>query len=167
MEYIVNSGQTVFDVCMATYGDLGYLYQLIQDNPTLVNVDTTLSGEVTVTYTPAPPTQPDQVASSAPAPVTSAVYNASMGQTIYDICLQVYGKLDMLYELVQDSNFTNILTYPSTNTRFIFNPAKTTDTLFSQWLQKTATTLNTGDNASLQIPGGDFNSDFNSDFSGG
>lgn len=72
-------------------------------------------------------------------------YYSKEGQSVYDICLQVYGTLDKLTKLLQDSNFPNVNTYPVSGTLFIFTPNLTSDYQFAQWLNNNKITLNTGD----------------------
>ena len=35
-------------------------------------------------------------------------YTALEGQSIYDVCLQTYGTLDLLYKLIQDNDIDNV-----------------------------------------------------------
>jgi hypothetical protein len=39
MSYIiVKQDQTIFDMALQIYGDISFVYKLIQDNPTLINI---------------------------------------------------------------------------------------------------------------------------------
>lgn len=50
-----------------------------------------------------------------------ATYNAKYGQSIYDICNQCYGTLNLLYKLIQDNNISNTNTDDFTGKKFIFD----------------------------------------------
>jgi hypothetical protein len=44
--YSAIDGQSLFDVCLNTYGDIGYLYKLLQDNQVLNTDEVVKSGDV-------------------------------------------------------------------------------------------------------------------------
>ena len=46
-------------------------------------------------------------------------YTAKSGQSIFDICLQVYGTLDLIMKLIQDNNIASLNS--SGFTGFVFN----------------------------------------------
>ncbi len=71
-------------------------------------------------------------------------YSSQPNQTVYDICLQTYGDLNMLYKLIQDSNFSNILTQPLPGTMFTFNPKLVADNTFGNYLASNKLTITTG-----------------------
>lgn len=48
---IATNGQSIYDLCLMTYGDLKYLYKLVQDNNILSLNDTNLSGKK-ITFNP-------------------------------------------------------------------------------------------------------------------
>lgn len=48
---IATNGQSVYDLCLMTYGDLKYLYKLMQDNNIVGPNDTNLSGKK-ITFNP-------------------------------------------------------------------------------------------------------------------
>lgn len=48
-------------------------------------------------------------------------YSAVLGQSIYDVCLNTYGTLDLLTKLMQDNDFPNINAYPVSNQQFIYD----------------------------------------------
>lgn len=37
-----------------------------------------------------------------------SIYVAKPGQSIYDVCMQVYGTLDQLYKLIQDNSLSGV-----------------------------------------------------------
>ena len=153
MTYQVLNGQTIYDVALATYGDVSFVYQLIQDNPMLVNIDTTPPVNLIITWNPLLVTKiPSAVASSlAIAPITSEIFKSVQGMSIYDICMQVYGTLDYLYKLIQDSGFSNSQTYPLPGTSFIFNPTLAVSALFNSWLNKNNIIINTGSKGAFTV----------------
>lgn len=148
MTYTVLNGQTIFDIALNTYGDPSYVYQLIQDNPSLVNIDTSPSPGISITWNPLLiKNLPAPIASTqANTPITVGSYISRAGQNIYDICLQVYGDLSYLYKLIQDNSLSNIQSNILPGTLFNFNPTLTKNTLFSSWLNKNNIILGTDSN---------------------
>lgn len=54
-------------------------------------------------------------------------YPAVYGQSLYDICLQVYGTLDLLYKLLQDSGVDSVNVVPFSGQVFIYDDTLVTD----------------------------------------
>ena len=54
-------------------------------------------------------------------------YSAVLGQSILDVCLQVYGTLDLLYKLIQDSGIDSINVSPLSGQIFVYDDALATD----------------------------------------
>lgn len=52
-------------------------------------------------------------------------YNAQRGQSLSDICLNVYGTTDLLYKLLQDSDISNADYVPLTGDVFYYDTALT------------------------------------------
>ena len=145
MNYLTQNGQNIFDLVLSTNGNLNNTYALIQANPKLKNIGSVPLG-VTITYTPAP-VIPPIIASPGIPPISSkATFSSIENQTVYDVTLQVYGDLNMTYKLIQDSNFSNLLTYPIPTTLFTINPQLTSDAIFADYLAKNNLVINTGQN---------------------
>ena len=49
------------------------------------------------------------------------VFTAISNSTIYDICLNTYGTLDLLVKLMTDNNFPGVNQYPVNGQQFIFD----------------------------------------------
>lgn len=59
--------------------------------------------------------------------MATKTYNAVWGQSIYDICLQVYGSLDLLYKLIQDSGVDSVNDSPFSGQQYVYDDALATD----------------------------------------
>jgi hypothetical protein len=125
MIYITLNNQTIFDVVINTTNDLDNVYSLILSNSGLTNIESVSVG-TQVTYEK-PATIPASVNAGLPNIVLTEDYYSQNNQSVYDICLQTYGSLNLLYKLIQDSNFSSIDSYPDINTLFIFAPQKVTN----------------------------------------
>lgn len=78
------------------------------------------------------------------SPSPTPTYYSRDGQNIYDICLQVYQDLNMVYKLIQDNNWQDIDLYPVAGTPFVYTSSLSADTLFSSYISKNAVHINTG-----------------------
>lgn len=54
-------------------------------------------------------------------------YTAIAGQSIFDVCLNTYGKLDFLYKLIQDNSFGNINTVVLSGQVFVWDDSLVID----------------------------------------
>lgn len=52
--------------------------------------------------------------------------------TIYDVCLNTYGTLDLLVKLMNDNNFPGVNFYPENGTVFIFDETLISNELIYQ-----------------------------------
>ncbi len=152
LNYQTQNGQNIFDLVLNTNGNLNNTYALIQANTEIANIESVPIG-IIVTYAPAPVTPPIIASPGIPPIVSSAQFSSVANQNIYDIALQVYGDLNMTYKLIQDSNFSNLLTYPQPTTIFIFNPQLTTDAIFASYLSKNGIVINTAQTMAEQNGG--------------
>lgn len=64
-------------------------------------------------------------------------FTAISNCTIYDVCLNTYGTLDLLVKLMVDNNFPGVNAYPANGTVFIFD-----DTLINNELIYKQASLN-------------------------
>lgn len=95
------------------------------------------------------------------------IYKVQQGQSIYDICVQVYGSLDYLLKLMQDNGVNNIDIDFDSLVGKLFN--------YDPTISKRSPIFNNNDNKQIiystrsPFPSyeleGDFNDDFNEDFS--
>lgn len=147
MDYKVKNGQTVYDVVNAIYKDLSFIYLFLSENPIITSVDFNLDTipNLIVIF------NPDNILSipaainllPPPTEITKKEFSAYSGMSIYDICLQVYGSLDLLYQLMADSNFNNLQSEVVVGEKFIFNPGKTVDNIFANFLKTTKKIITT------------------------
>jgi len=49
------------------------------------------------------------------------VFKAVSNSTIYDVCLNTYGTLDLLVKLMTDNNFESVNNYPANEQLFYFD----------------------------------------------
>ena len=52
-------------------------------------------------------------------------YISQDGQSIYDVCLNTYGTLNLLVKLITDNNFPNVDNYPVTRSAFQYDDTLT------------------------------------------
>ena len=158
--YLVNSGQNIFDVVNNTIRDFNAVYPLLQNN----NIPQLLApiNGVNINYIQ-PPVTPPIVISNTYKPITNiTTFTSIPNQNIYDVCLQTYGDLNKTYKLIQDSNFANISNYPLPNTNFTYDKTLQKDAIFASYLSKkgivinTVTSNKTSTNYLLQEDGFDF-----------
>lgn len=81
--------------------------------------------------------------SSAIPASTIAFITSQNGQSIYDICVQTYGSLDLLYKLIQDNNFPNINTTLQPGTTLQWDTSQITDNSFYGYLQSNSLNIGT------------------------
>lgn len=89
-------------------------------------------------------------------------FNAINGQSMYDVCLNTYGTLDLMYKLLQDNNIDNIGITPASGQAFLYDDGLVIDQGINQYFAaanvKYATTLN------QQYDTVEYNPDFSLDF---
>jgi len=124
-EYKVSQGETIGDIANRTYGNLNYIYKIIQDNPFITGVDFDFSsnpGSVIIwdnSFIISEPPELKQATSASAS--TIGQYKAINGQGLFDICLQVYGTLDLLYKLIADNGIDNVNITDLAQKVFIFD----------------------------------------------
>lgn len=162
-ETFAKQGETIYDICIRTYKTLDYLLRLITDNGLNGINDTFPIGKIFIFDASVSPGIPKWGQQFSMPPTDTQKYIARPGQSIYDICLQTYGTLDLLTKLCIDNGldgiedafpigkiFTfdaslifNLANYKKNQNQSIFYATKITLPVFLQ---------------------GDFNDDFNNDF---
>lgn len=110
---IIISGENLQDICIAVYGNLEAMGDLIKDNPILtswtMNIEP-LAGQSLI-YDPAKfNILPSQV--QAASKIESSIKNivGQFGQSIYDIIMLTYASFDNFSKLITDNNLTGINT---------------------------------------------------------
>ncbi len=79
-------------------------------------------------------------------------YKARAGQSVFDVCLNTYGTLDLTYRLLQDSGVEDIETAPTTGQVFTFNPALTVNPNVSRTKAATGVRFSTYANITIDAP---------------
>lgn len=151
-EVVVKQGQSLSDIAIEHYGDLSYIFQLLQDNPELQSTETELvegerlkiDGQIaanknenefkylnTVNPSPEPPSQP------------RLVYE---GQSILDLALQEYGDISAAIELLLDLGTDNIgaLTAPEPGAEINIRKDRVIDSDVTTYYQNRNIKINTG-----------------------
>ena len=142
MEYRTRNGQTIFDLTINTIQDYNGIYGLILSNPVLTNIESVPPIEV-IEFTEPKITPPTVQSQQPKIEQTFQNYYSRNNQTVYDVVMQTYNDLNRTYELIEDSFFNNIQTYPVVNTLFKFNPKLIEDKSFSNYLSKNGLVINT------------------------
>jgi hypothetical protein len=109
-ELVIQNNLTIYDLALQTGYTLDYIYKLIQQNDFLESVDTTPPKLKTITYDNSfvPKTIPKLTVTTSNNTQTVDSLQKLEGQSIYDICLQSYGSLDLVYKLIQDNFLVNV-----------------------------------------------------------
>ena len=98
----VDSTQTIFDIALIAYGDASKVYDLIAENPDLIeNVMTDLTG-LTLTYTP---TNPIVKEATIVKKSIAKVVTIKSEQNIFDLSLQYYGSAEDCISLIKANTF--------------------------------------------------------------
>jgi len=89
-------------------------------------------------------TTPSEIGSPSAITSSTILYITSQnGQSIYDICIQTYGSLDLLYKLIQDNNLTNIDATLQPGTTLQWDSSLITDNSFYGYLQRNSLNIGT------------------------
>ncbi len=110
---VIISGENLQDICIAVYGNLEAMGDLIKDNPILTSwtMDIEPLAGQSLIYDPAKfNILPSQV--QAAAKIESSIKNivGQFGQSIYDILMLTYASFDNFSKLITDNNLTAINT---------------------------------------------------------
>jgi len=110
MELVIKDDITIYDLVLQTGYTLDYIYTLIQQNTSLLNVDTTPPKLTTVNYDNSfvPKTVPQLTVTTTKNTSNIGTLQKKDGQSIYDVVLQSYGSMDLVYKMIQDNNLTNV-----------------------------------------------------------
>lgn len=143
-EYRILNNQTLEDVCCVTYGNMSLLSKLVFDNEILgsfdVNMDA-ISGQI-IYYD-------ETLVNNIPVEVKPKIaiaeddiqyYTGIEGQSVYDICIQLYGSLEKLIFLCNENNLPLTRGNTVKNITFKYNTNKVEDVLLVNYFK----TLGTG-----------------------
>ena len=137
--YKVLSGENIYDVALKLYGDISSTIKLCSDNN--IGIDSILSGGDTLiwdtTYRVLTPAQIDTTLTTPPA---YGYYTGKYAQTIYDVCLITYGKLELLSKLCED-NGIDLSTISASGITFKYQLELVNDNKLFAYLQKLGTSV--------------------------
>lgn len=154
LEYRILSNQTLLDVCMATYNSMELLIKLVSDNPILsLDVDmATVSGQIVYYDSDYVVSRPVDITTiTVPETQYIKTYTGIEGQNVYDVCIQLYGSLEKLVTLCNDSNIPLTKGDNTKNKEFIYNTKNIEDILLVNYFK----TLGTGVGSySIALAGG-------------
>lgn len=147
-EYRVIKGQSINDVCIAVYGSLERLPQLIIDNSFLNSYTYTLQGGELIVYDGnLYKLPPRSITASATIASTLKTKQGESMQNIFDILIQTYGRMDDLLMLMVDSNQNAFGDMSANGKIFTFDESKIEDLIQYAKLKKISSGL-------LGFPGG-------------
>jgi hypothetical protein len=143
MELTIKDDVTIYDLALQTGYTLDYIYTLIQENSILLNVDTTPPKLNTITYDNSfvPKNVPQLTLKQNANQSDVGTLQKRDGQSIYDLCLQSYGSLDLVYKLIQDNNLTNIDDTVETGKELSFYISKISDISVYKQFKKYSTSI--------------------------
>jgi len=103
MTILVQSGQTIFDIALLAYNDASKAYDLITENPELIdNINSDISG-LTLFYTPSAPSNKKEATKLTTEQKKNVTIQST--QTLFDLALQYYGAAENIYQLIEDNSF--------------------------------------------------------------
>lgn len=165
MNYSVQYGQTIFDIVLATYGQLEYTLKLVQDNPFIESLDYDFDANPGAVISwdenfviPAPP-ETDRNSDVSINEIAFII--ATNGQSIYDLCLMTYGDLKYLYKLIQDNDIISPNDTNLSGKKITFNPTLIQDIGFYKHITNNNKVINTIENTKT---GKAYNKSFNISF---
>jgi hypothetical protein len=143
--YKVQYGQTIYDIALATYGALEFVYKIIQDNSFIESLDydfdVNTGAEIVWDETLAKPILPTPVESNVSTTIKTII--ATNGQSIFDLCLMTYGDLKYVFKLMQDNDIVSINGDNLSGKIINFNPTLIEDLGFYNYLMNKHKTINT------------------------
>lgn len=105
-KYTIKYGETLFDVTINIYGKIDYIFNLIELNPILGNITNTGISGLEINY------EPIVVTDFKPVSTTSINNNKSVtikeNQSLFDVCLQIFGNIEDVFLIIQNSDVENI-----------------------------------------------------------
>lgn len=126
--YKVIQGQNLYDVCVQLYGNLSRLYQLISDNTFIDSWSYQLQGGEEVLYHPELYNIiPREVYASAEIASTTTSITGQDRQSIYDILILSYGRMEDLMKLLQANGISNADIVEANEKTFIFDKSEIDD----------------------------------------
>lgn len=107
MQYNVKDGQNVFDVLSSIGQPIENTYAILFASGISLDDDISNGGAV-INYTPVSETPVEVVALSVSSdPVR--YYSVQQGQSIFDVILNTYGSLNMVYEFIRQNNLNGVM----------------------------------------------------------
>lgn len=91
------SGQTLYDLIIATYGSLDYAYKFLSDNPNASSFDFNTSG--TFLYDPSVYSAPKKKAVSITKNIDPVII-AEDGQSVYDLAIMAFGDVSKVVNFI-------------------------------------------------------------------
>jgi len=142
--YLIKNNQSLEDVCCATYGTMEYLTKLVFDNENIGSIDVDMneiSGQLIYFDETLVNKIPVEVKVLKPIEESAIKYYTGIeGQSIYDVCIQLYGSLEKLILLCNDNNLRLTRADNVKNIEFKYNTNKIEDVLLVNFFK----TLGTG-----------------------
>jgi hypothetical protein len=118
-EVKVLNGQSIFDIALYCYNDATLVYNLINENSIITDINMNLTG-LNLVYTPIEIIKYE--AKENPNKVNKVV-TIKKEQSLFDLSLQYYGAIDNVYNLIQSNSYldsiltdnfnANVLNYTS------------------------------------------------------
>lgn len=148
MQLRVKESETIYDIAIKSYG-LNNVYKIISDNG-LDNITSLIDLqkiEIDTTFIQAIPPQINTTETAESSDIQS--YTSKEGQSLYDICLTVYGSIDSIYKLIQDSNIDSTNEGDLRNKVFTYSVKLQSDSLLVNHINKSAIVFSTLDTSSI------------------
>jgi len=124
--YTIKYGESIFDVSTKIYGNINNVFYLILLNPILDNVNNTNITGLTINYVDIPQSRFITKTNEIFKPQKSVTIKEN--QSIFDVSLQIYGNIEQVFDIVNNSEIDNIneteikgitYKYDYNNTKFV------------------------------------------------
>ena len=153
-EIKIQSGQSIYDVSINELNGLDNLLQLLIQNKNITNLDFDLKNIATenIKYDDIY-IEKKQAELTLTTSISSTIQNIKtlQGQSIYDICLQSYGSLDLMNKLLKDNNIYNLDSTDISMRNINFDETKVIDKYILDYIYKNKINYSTGINLNMKV----------------
>lgn len=166
-EYKVIQGQSLYDVCILLYGNLGAIHQLISDNDFIDGFSYVFLGGEIVRYRPNLfNILPSSVTTNKKVDTGERMVKGQDRQSFYDICITTYCRLDDLLKLLVNSGIDSMNDVRANGLKFTYNENEIIDKQMYEKMRKISSGLLgfSGGSGGTVVPSRAFSSGFQSGF---
>lgn len=129
-EIRIQHGRTIYDVSIQLYGSINYVQKILTDNPSIsVDYDFSANPGTIIIYDEVIIQQP-VLDSLIQVESNIKTFKSHYGQSLYDVCMMIYGDISLLAKLMTDNGIINSNETYLYNKDFIFDTDYIVDKAF-------------------------------------